>query len=251
MSRRMHKESSSMDQPAPSAADRPEAETTLVEKAYGVLRRAIVRGELLPGDKLKIDVLQKQHAISSSPLREALNRLTAEGLVTSEGNRGFRVAPISLEDLADIVKLRVVLERQAVEASIAEGDDSWEAGVVAAFYRLEREEKRIFEEQLPLNEEWSQRHRDFHMAILSGGRSKRLINMVANLFDQAERYRRLSAVYRKGPKNKSNEHKRLMDAVLSRDPVLAAERLREHVEKTAQNVVNAMKAKQAEAEPAE
>lgn len=234
-----------------AAADRPDSEPTLVEKAYSVLRKSIVRGELLPGDKLKVDVLQKQYAVSSSPLREALNRLTAEGLVTTEGNRGFRVAPVSHDDLEDIVKLRIALERQAVEASIAEGGDDWEAGVVAAFYRLEREEKRIFEEQAPLNEEWSQRHRDFHMAILSGGRSKRLINMCASLFDQAERYRRLSAIYRKSPKNKSNEHKRLMEAVLSRDPARAAAHLRDHVEKTALNVANAMKAKQVEAEPGE
>lgn len=238
-----------MDLPI-TATEPPEVEQTLVWKAYSVLRQAIVRGELLPGDKLKIEALQRQYAISSSPLREALNRLTAEGLVVSEGNRGFWVAPVSLEDLYDIVNLRIVLEREAVEASIAEGGDDWEARIVAAFYRLEREEKRIFEEHAALSEEWSQRHRDFHMAIFSGGKSKRLINMVANFFDQAERYRRLSAVYRKAPKNKSNEHKRLMEAVLSRDPALAAERLREHVHKTAQNVANAMKAKQAEAEAA-
>ncbi|WP_300299911.1 GntR family transcriptional regulator [Ferrovibrio sp.] len=225
---------------------RPDAETTLVEKAYAVLRRAILRGETLPGEKLKIDVLQKEHAISSSPLREALNRLTAEGLVTAEGNRGFRVAPISLEDLQDIVAMRVMLEREAVEASIAQGNDEWEARIVAAFYRLEREEKRIVGDGAPLSEEWSERHRDFHMALLSGTGSRRLINLCASLFDQAERYRRLSAIYRKRPRNKTFEHKRLMEAVLARDAALATALLREHVEKTAQNVANAMKA-QAEA----
>lgn len=240
--------------PPDTTASRPEttlpAEATLVEKAYALLRQGIVRGTLLPGEKLKIDLLQKEYGISSSPLREALNRLTAENLVTAEGNRGFRVAPISLDDLDDLVGLRIVLEREAVEASIAEGGDDWEARIVAAFYRLEREEKRIFEENVPLNEEWSQRHRDFHMALLSGGRSKRLANMCASLFDQAERYRRLSASVRKRAHNKSGEHKRLMDAVLSRDPQRAAECLREHVQKTAQNIAAAMKA-QVEAEPAE
>lgn len=249
----MHKPIPSMNQPV-TPADRSDAafpaDATLVEKAYALLRQAIVRGALLPGEKLKIDLLQKEYGISSSPLREALNRLTAENLVTAEGNRGFRVAPISLDDLEDLVGMRIVLEREAVEASIAEGGDDWEARIVAAFYRLEREEKRIFEENVPLNEEWSQRHRDFHMALLGGGRSKRLANMCASLFDQAERYRRLSASVRKRAHNKSDEHKRLMEAVLSRDPVLATARLREHVQKTAQNIASAMKA-QAEAEPAE
>lgn len=220
---------------------RPDAETTLVEKAYAVLRQAILRGEALPGEKLKIDVLQKEHAISSSPLREALNRLTAEGLVTAEGNRGFRVAPISLEDLQDIVAMRVMLEREAIEASIAQGNDEWEARIVAAFYRLEREEKRITGDGAPLSEEWSERHRDFHMALLSGTTSRRLINLCASLFDQAERYRRLSAIYRKRPRNKTTEHRRLMEAALARDAALATELLREHVEKTAQNVMTALK----------
>ena len=229
---------------------RPDAEPTLAEKAYLLLRQAIVRGEALPGDRLKIDLLQQEHAISSSPLREALNRLAAEGLVVAEGNRGFRVAPVSIDDLHDIASLRVVLERQAVEAAIAEGGDDWEAGIVAAFYRLEREEKRLFDEALPLNEEWSARHRDFHMALLSGGRSKRLISLCASLFDQAERYRRLSAIYRQTRRNKSDEHRQLMEAVLSRDPEKAAARLREHVQKTAANVANAMAARLAEASDA-
>jgi len=218
----------------------------LSERAYRTLRAAIVRCDFAPGERLKLDALIAQYGFSSSPLREALNRLTSEGLVTSEGNRGFRVAPVSLDDLNDIANLRVVLEREAVEASIADGGDDWEARIVAAFYRLEREEQRIFDERMPLNEEWSQRHRDFHMALLSGGRSQRLVNMCASLFDQAERYRRLSAIYRKQARNKSSEHKQLMEAVLSRDPVLAAERLREHVLKTAQNVANAMKTQQAD-----
>jgi GntR family carbon starvation induced transcriptional regulator len=232
--------------PASAAVPRSEAEPTLAEKAYLLLRQAIVRGALLPGDKLKIDALQREYAVSSSPLREALSRLTAEGLVAAEGNRGFRVAPVSAEDLQDIVGMRVMLEREAVEASIAQGTDEWEARIVAAFYRLEREEKRIYEEGVALGEEWSQRHRDFHMALLSGGSSPRLISLCASLFDQAERYRRLSAIYRKTRRNKSNEHRALMEAVLSRDPVLAARMLREHVLKTAENVANAMKAQPAD-----
>lgn len=224
---------------------RPDSDLTLSEKAYLQLRQAIVRGEVLPGDKLKMDVLQREYALSSSPLREALNRLTAEGLVVSEGNRGFRVAPVSLSDLQDIINLRVVLEREALEASIAHGGDEWEARIVAAYYRLEREEKRIYEEGVSLSEEWSERHRDFHMAILSGGHSTRLIGLCGSLFDQAERYRRLSAIYRKTRRNKSNEHKALMEAVLSRDVTLATAKLREHVLKTAENVTAAMKVQMA------
>lgn len=225
-------------------APRIDPDATLAEKAYVLLRTAIVRGEVLPGEKLKIDVLQREHAVSSSPLREALNRLAAEGLVTTEGNRGFRAAPISLDDLEDIVRLRVTLEREAVESSITEGNDDWEARIVAAFHRLEREEERIIEISGPLSDEWSERHRDFHLALLSGTPSNRLINLCASLFDQAERYRRLSAIYRKRPRNKSAEHRRLMDAVLSRNVDLATQLLREHVQKTSLNVSNAMKAQQ-------
>src|SRR5882762_6628853 len=82
----------------------------LSEKAFRIIREQILNGEILPGEKLKIEVLQRKYALSSSPLREALNRLVAERLVIADDRRGFRAVPISAGDLNDIVRCRLMIE---------------------------------------------------------------------------------------------------------------------------------------------
>ena len=74
---------------------------TLAEKAYDALRHDIIRGELPPGRPLRLSDLSERYEMGFSPLREALNRLQAERLVTAESLRGFRVAPLSLDELLD------------------------------------------------------------------------------------------------------------------------------------------------------
>lgn len=215
---------------------RSDDSTTLVERAYRQLRTAILRGHLTPGQKLKMEGLQRMTGLSNSPLREALTRLAIEDLVSVTERRGFRVASICVADLRDVTRMRLLLEPAALEDSIAAGDDAWQARIVAGFYRLEIIEQRIVGERLALNDEWTDRHRDFHMALLSGCRSPRMLAQIAVLFDQAERYRRLSAAHRKEPRNKLAEHRRLMDLVLKRDRQAAVEELASHLNKTVANV---------------
>jgi DNA-binding GntR family transcriptional regulator len=212
----------------------------LAEQAYQALRVRILHGDIAPGTKLKIETLQRAHALSSSPLREALNRLTAEGLVLADDRRGFRAAPISTADLWDITSMRLLLERAALEESMARGTDEWEARIIAAFHRLERVETRIVSGLLALNDDWTGRHKDFHMALLSACASPRLQAQCSSLFDQSERYRRLSARHRKEPRNKAGEHRRLMDLVLARNVKGAVAGLREHVMETATNVARVL-----------
>jgi DNA-binding GntR family transcriptional regulator len=201
----------------------------LVEQAFHRLRRDVLIGAYPAGAKLKVDELQEAYGFSSSPLREALSRLAQEGLVRADERRGFRVAPISAEDLADITRMRLMLDVQALAEAIEQGDDAWEAAIVAAYYRLEKVEARLGEGPLMLDEEWSSLHRDFHLALLAACPSERQRHWSASLFDQAERYRRYSARYRKTPRRKTTEHKRLMEATLKRDTPTACALLKEHI----------------------
>ena len=82
---------------------------TLAEKAYVDLRHDIIRGVLAPGRPLRLADLSERYGMGFSPLREALNRLQAERLVTAESLRGFRVAPLSLDELHDTVSLRILI----------------------------------------------------------------------------------------------------------------------------------------------
>lgn len=180
-------------------------------------------------------------------MREALSRLAQEGLVRADERRGFRVAAISAEDLADITRMRVMLDVPALREAIAHGDDAWEASILAAFHRLEKVESRLGDGPVVLDDAWSELHRGFHLALVAACPSERQLSWSASLFDQAERYRRFSARFRKTARRKSNEHRKIMDATLRRDADTACAMLEEHILSTQRNVQAALKAAEAEA----
>lgn len=213
----------------------------LVEQAFSRLRKDVLIGSYPAGTKLKVDELQQAYGFSSSPLREALSRLAQEGLVRADERRGFRVAPVSVEDLADITHMRLILDVQALADSIACGGDQWEAGIVAAYYRLEKMESRLSDGPVMLDDEWSALHRDFHMALVAACPSERQRHWSGSLFDQAERYRRYSARHRKTPRRKSSEHKKIMEATLKRDVETACALLQEHILGTQRSVEAVLK----------
>ena len=215
--------------------DRP-----LSEQAYQLIRDDILSGVIAAGGKLKIDALQRGYQISSSPLREALNRLVGESLVVADERRGFRAAPLTAKDLMDLTAMRLVVETGALDASIQQGSDAWEGQVVAAFYRLDRIERRIALGEMPRDDEWTSRHKDFHMSLVSACGSVRLIELCSKLFDQSERYRRLSASLRQQARNTVDEHRDIMEAALARDPA-AVGKLRGHIDRTAEHVLPILK----------
>lgn len=225
--------------------DQPNLEPPLVEQAFARLRRDVLAGSYAAGAKLKLDELQNAYGYSSSPLREALSRLAQEGLVRADERRGFRVAAISEEDLADITRMRILLDVPALRESIAHGDDGWEATILAAYHRLEKVESRLADGPVVLDENWSELHRAFHLALVAACPSERQRIWGASLFDQAERYRRFSARFRRTARRKSNEHRKIMDATLRRDAETACALLEEHILSTQRNVVAALKAAEA------
>lgn len=217
-----------------------EASVTLAEQAFLGLRRDVLNGHLDPNRKLKVEELRHTYGVSSSPLREALNRLAQEGLVKADERRGFRVPPISAADMQDITRMRLLLDLQALREAIAVGDDHWEAAIVASFHRLEKIEQRFGDGPVVLDDEWTTLHRDFHQTLIAACPSERHLAWSASLFDQAERYRRFSARNRQTPHNKHREHERLMQAVLKRDAETACALLAEHLRGTQRNVEAAL-----------
>ncbi len=108
--------------------------TTLAER----LRGAIMRGDLVPGSKLVLDRMRASYGVSLSPLREALCRLESEGLVQVEDQRGYRVAPVSADNLTEVIRLRVELEGMAAREAILHGDAAWEGRILSALHQLGR-----------------------------------------------------------------------------------------------------------------
>jgi DNA-binding GntR family transcriptional regulator len=210
------------------------------DRAYTNIRNRILLGELKPGERLRVEVLQRDLSLSSTPVREGLNRLTAEGLVLFEENKGFRTAPITASDLRDITRLRLVVEADALIDSIKCGDDAWEAQIVAANYRLTQHDQRIDAGEIERGEPWTILHKAFHMALLSACTYPRILGLCDQLFDQTERYRRFATRVALVKRDVSNEHRDIMDAVLARDTKVAVELLTAHIATTGSNVANVL-----------
>jgi DNA-binding GntR family transcriptional regulator len=212
--------------------------TTLADLADRHLRHDIVRGMLKPGEKLTAAALIQRYGIGASPLREALSRLSADHLVLLQGKRGFTVAPISLADLDDISRARRLVETEAVRLSVNEGDELWEARMVAAFHRLERADERLKSGAAlePELDAWEQRNRDFHEAIISACCSPWLLRLQHLLFTQHERYRRLSLGKPDPGRDLQAEHRAIMQACLERDAARAAGLVGTHIDLTAASV---------------
>jgi GntR family carbon starvation induced transcriptional regulator len=129
------------------------------------LRDDTLNGKLVHGQRLKLEELRNRYKASVGSFRETLMQMVPEGFVTAEANRGFCVAPISLEDLDHITNMRVVLERMALTQSIEHGDDQWEAGLVAAYHMLTK--TNAVDTSKTSRRKWWERYNVFHEALVS------------------------------------------------------------------------------------
>ena len=211
---------------------------SLVQHALSRLRQDILEGRMPPLHKLKVEVLRDAYGISSTPVREALTRLAKEGLVTNDLRRGFRVAPMSLEDFEDIIRLRLLIESDALAASIRQGTEAWEAKVRHAYEQLMFTASRMKDGPSSTPQEWSEVHKAFHAAIISACGSARQLEVCDALYDQAERYVRLSARTRAIPRARGKEHEMLYQAVLGRNADEALPLFRQHLELTLRSIGN-------------
>lgn len=211
-----------------AAADEPK---TLVESAYRRLRADIIDGTHAPGAKLRVEHLKDRYEVSAGTLREALTLLVSDSLVVAQGQRGFRVAPMSLGDFEDITNTRILLEGEALRAAIEAGDDAWESRVAAAFHLLTRAEEKLDKKSAPAGvaEEWERRNREFHEALISACPSNWVRHFVAILYRQSERYRRLALFKRTIPRDLHAEHTAILEATFDRDADRAVELLGDHV----------------------
>jgi DNA-binding GntR family transcriptional regulator len=208
-------------------AMKPE-KTTAATLVYAQLRRDILNGQLAPGQKLQIEAVSARYGAGGNPVREALSRLSSEGLVDRKEQRGFAVAPIGIENWRALVKTRCWAEGKALEESLLAGEQAWEERVVLAFHRLSRSNWTLSTEAFVVNPEWQKLHRAYHLALISGCGSPFLIQFCENLMDQAQRYWFISASAAFLARDSEAEHRAILDATLAGDAALATRRLTEH-----------------------
>ncbi|MBF0277002.1 MAG: GntR family transcriptional regulator [SAR324 cluster bacterium] len=213
---------------------------TLASSVYELLRDDIMSGNLRPGEKLRSEFLRDRYNVGNSPVREALNRLSSDGLVIREDQKGFRVSSVSKGDLMELLKTRCWLEEIALRESIAHGEAAWEERLVLAFHRLSRV-KRVTpgDTSKTTNPDWEQLHRDFHMCLISNCGSKILQSYCEQLNDQADRYRKLALVSSFPNRNELEEHRAIKEATIEGDSEEAVKLLCSHYQKTVEIILEA------------
>ncbi|SEM44405.1 DNA-binding transcriptional regulator CsiR [Halomonas caseinilytica] len=199
--------------------------------AYRSLKHDIIRGVFQPGEKLLMSRLKQRYDLGVGPLREALSQLVAERLVVAISQRGYRVAPMSREELADLYDARAQLEGLVLDLAIQRGDDAWEADILAKAHTL----AKVMEVNSPdeMLDVWDARHKAFHNAIAAGCNSPHLLQIRENLFDQVERYRHLwlyeTVFSDEALARKRQEHAALVEVILARDADKACQMMRDHL----------------------
>jgi DNA-binding GntR family transcriptional regulator len=203
---------------------------TIAGRLADEMRAQILAGTLAPGARLNLDRMRDEMSVSVSSLREAVTRLVADGLVTVEEQRGYRVAPVSLADLDEITALRMELEPLALRAAIRNGGLDWETDVMAALYRLNRTDRRAGDPDSV--EAWETAHNAFHRALIDRCDMPLLMRFHGMLMNMNDRYRRIFAITGQAQRNVAEEHTGIAEAATTRDADRAAALLEAHIQRT-------------------
>ena len=216
-----------------TARDEAANARTLASQAHDLLRRDILSGTLAPGQRLRTKDLQARYGLGLSPLRESLQRLSAEGIVVNDTQRGFAVAPVSVAELRDLTVARTALESTMLPMAMQLGSADWEGDIVAAFHRLSRTPLPHDPAAMADASLWELRHRSFHHALVAGCGSPWLLRLHGQLVDQSERYRKIRILHhlesQAQVRDVNAEHQAVMEAVLRRDAAQAVALMTQHL----------------------
>ena len=200
---------------------------TAGEAAYRRIRHDIIFGQLAPGSRLRLERLKGPYLASISTLREILFRLSSEGLVVAEGQRGFEVAPVSQQNFREVAAMRQLLEIHAMRESFQRGDVDWEGEVMAAHHKLARMEARMLAGDRAEAETWKRYDWQFHHALIAACGSATLLAAHARIFDQYLRYQIIAVIFR--GEEAAREHRSLLQHAMDRDHETAAAVLKNHI----------------------
>ena len=209
---------------------------TRASAVYEQLRSDIAHGALEPGSKLRVEAMCKRYDVGASPLREALSRLSAEGLVERNDLRGFSVAPLHWDELPILTRNRIQLESIALRESIERRDAAMEDKLVLLVHRLSRTPRSLSTDSFVTNPAWETLHRDFHRTLLSRCPSRWLRGFCDDLTDESYRFRQVAAGRVFSKRDEHAEHVAIFEAVIDGRTDDALRALEAHYTRTAEVV---------------
>lgn len=193
--------------------------------AYAELRRLILNGGLPAGSRLAQYELAEQWRMSITPLREAIRRLSGEGLVELDNHKDARVSPIGAEEARQLFEVRLALEPAAVALAAERRTDDDIAAMKGALTQL-----------VPVTREWGEEglcaHSAFHRTLYVASHNDVMIKTLDDLWAKSDRYRRLGLLLPAGEEPRTidfNQHHQMLDLVVDRDVAAAGDLARLHI----------------------
>jgi DNA-binding GntR family transcriptional regulator len=217
-----------MDQPVQGK------QRSLTEQAYELLRREIITCALPPGADVSEAELAERLQMSKTPVRDALARLRTDGFVETFPRRGYRIVPMTLADINELIDVRIVIEggTAALAAERITDEELDELDRLAA-YSYDFEQKLSLDEFIAAN-------RQFHSAISRAAGRDRLYKLVSHNLDELERFFYLGARIRDVNPETQSDHRRIVQVLSRRDPAAAREILTAHNEATRVGLLSAV-----------
>jgi DNA-binding GntR family transcriptional regulator len=207
---------------------------SLTEQAYLRLRHEIITCKLRPGSEVGEQDLASRLEMSKTPVREALARLTLEGLVEAFPRRGYRVKPVTVKDVTDIFTVRKALETVAAELAALRMTTAEVDG-------LEEISRRTYGQDVTLPVlEFVEANNTFHAAIARGARVPRLQLLVAGYLEECTRLFHMGATIRDVTPETEEDHSLIVGALRRRDPVAAREAIAVHTDNTRRGLLSAL-----------
>jgi DNA-binding GntR family transcriptional regulator len=205
---------------------------TLAEKAFETLHWAIITGRLRPGARLPIEELADVLDMSPMPIREAVRRLDAAGLVENIPHRGARVTELSVTDLSEVYEARLALEVLAIRRAAERFEDADEQSARQRLHNLES----MTDDRTA---EASAAHAAFHFALYDAADSAWLLRLIRPVWETSERYC-LEVPDCRQLQSRRWEHRAILESCVSHDADGAAGALHDHLATTANHISKAM-----------
>ncbi|KUK14402.1 MAG: GntR family transcriptional regulator [Synergistetes bacterium] len=183
---------------------------TKTQQVYESLRKDIISGVLLPGARIVIREVALKFGVSEIPVREAIKRLEAEGLVINKPYAGAVVAHPSIEELKEIMVIRGVLEALAARISAPNLTQDDLNHLKELLKQMERYKS------LGMPWEYSQADREFHLVMYSKCNNKKLMELIKELWNQSERARGVFNIATLSMEKSYEEHRKMLEALINK-----------------------------------
>jgi GntR family transcriptional regulator, rspAB operon transcriptional repressor len=204
-------------------------ENTSKNRIFKELRRAIIMGHRKPGERLDVIEIANRYKTSISPVRDALNMLNQEGLVTIKPRSGYFVTPITLKELRDMLELRKILELAAIERAVTRATDQQIDAMreVHAGYTGDDEESY---------DRYTDENRHFHYLIAQASGNRELAETLGHLLDRLGRF----MVLRRAGKSQETSHANIIVALEAHDSAAARQALLDDIEPSQEAILESI-----------